>query len=160
MDVVALISKATASSALRVGLAAASMKAIPSGLELDLKATPVTGLLLVGGYSRLFGAWQDGDRIDVEQGKNAFSADVGYSLGDVTLDVSGFFRQRVALVPDQSRYFVLSSRVSYGFLDHLKLSVSGENLLDEQYYGLTSYNLPEGSPARGRTFYAMLHYNE
>ncbi len=131
---------------------------LTSGLELDLKLMPVPGLLVVGGYSRLFGAWQDGDRIDVEQSTNAFSADIGYNIADVTLDVSGFYRQRVELVPDQDSYLVLSSRVSYGFLDHLAVSLTGENLLDEQYFGLTSYNLPNGAPARGRTFYTTLRY--
>jgi outer membrane receptor protein involved in Fe transport len=108
----------------------------------------------------LFGAWQDGNRVNVEQSKNAFSGDIGYSIGRVTFDVSGFFRQRVALAPGQRSYIVMNSRVSYKLLDHLKLSGSGENLLDEQFYGLTSYNLPEGSPARGRTFYATLYYED
>jgi outer membrane receptor protein involved in Fe transport len=131
---------------------------LTSGLEVELKASPVKGLLLVGGYTRLFGAWTDGERVDVEQGANAFSADLGYSIANVTFDVSGFFRQHVTLVPQQDDYFVLNSRVSYRFLDHLRLSASAENILNEQYIGLTTYSLPNGAPARGRTFYVSLGY--
>jgi outer membrane receptor protein involved in Fe transport len=131
---------------------------LTTGLELDLKATPITGLLLVGTYSHLFGAWENGKRADVEQSTNAFSADVGYSIANVTFDVSGFYRQRLALVPKQDSYLVLNSRVSYKFLQRLKVSASAENILNEQYLGLTEYHLPSGAPARGRTFYVLLGY--
>jgi outer membrane receptor protein involved in Fe transport len=131
---------------------------LTSGLEFELKASPVKGLLLVGGYTRLLGAWSDGNRVDVEQGANAFSADVGYSIANVTFDVSGFYRQHVVLVPQQKSYVVLNSRVSYRLLHHLKVSASAENILNEQYYGLTTYSLPNGAPARGRTFYVLLGY--
>jgi outer membrane receptor protein involved in Fe transport len=112
----------------------------------------------VGGYSQLFGAWRNGARADVEQSSHAFSADAGYSIANVTLDVSGFFRKHVALVPQQDSYFVLNSRVSYRFLHHLKVRASAENILNEQYVGLTTYNVPNGAPARGRTFYVLLGY--
>jgi iron complex outermembrane receptor protein len=131
---------------------------LTSGLEFDLKANPVKGLLLVGSYTRLFGAWSHGDRVDVEQGTNAFAANVGYSIAAVTLNVGGFFRQHVALVPQQKDYFVLNSRVSYRFLHRLRASASAENILDEQYVGPTTYSLPNGAPARGRTFYVSLGY--
>jgi outer membrane receptor protein involved in Fe transport len=106
----------------------------------------------------LFGAWSNGDRVDVEQSTNAFSADVGYSIANVTLDVSGFYRQHVAPVPQQDTYFVLNSRVSYRFLHGLRVSATAENILNEQYFALTTYNLPNGVPARGRTFYLSLGY--
>jgi outer membrane receptor for ferrienterochelin and colicins len=131
---------------------------LTTGLEFELKASPVNGLLLVGSYSHLFGAWRNGDRADVEQSTNAFSADVGYSIANVTFDVSGFYRQHVALVPKQDGYLILNSRVSYKFLQRLKVSASAENILNEQFFGLTSYNLPNGSPARGRTFHVSLGY--
>jgi len=131
---------------------------LTTGLEFDLKATPVNGLLLVGSYSRLFGAWANGERADIGQSTNAFSADVGYSIANVTFDVSGFYRQHLALVPTQDSYLVLNSRVSYKFLQRLKVSASAENILNQQYLGLTSYNLPNGAPARGRTFYVLLGY--
>ncbi len=131
---------------------------LTTGLEVDLKAEPVNNLLLVGSYGRLFGAWQDGEEVDVEQSTNAFSADVAYTFFNFTIDVNGFYRQKMALVPNQPAYFVLNSRISYEFLDHLELSVLGQNLLDEQYFSLTSYNLPNGAPARGRTFFVALQW--
>jgi outer membrane receptor protein involved in Fe transport len=114
--------------------------------------------LLVGGYCRLFGACRNGDRVEVEQGDNAFSADVGYTIAKLTLDVSGYFRQRVALLPQQGSYLVLNSRVSYRFRDRVRMSATSENLLNERAIGLTSYNLPNAAPARGRTFYLLLSY--
>lgn len=111
----------------------------------------------MGSYNHLFGAWKNGDRVD-EQGANAFAADVAYSTAGATLDVSGFFRQHAALVPRQGNYLVLSSRVSYRLAHRLKASGSIENILDERYIGVTSYNLPQGAPARGRTIYVSLGY--
>jgi outer membrane receptor protein involved in Fe transport len=131
---------------------------LTTGLELELKASPVNDLLLVGSYNRLFAAWRNGERADVEQSTNAFSADVGYSIAKVTFDVSGFYRQRLALVPKQGSYVMLSSRVSYRFLQHMKVSASVENILNDQFFGLTTYNLPNGAPARGRTFNVLLGY--
>jgi iron complex outermembrane receptor protein len=131
---------------------------LTTGLELELKASPVKGLLLVGSYNRLFGAWKNGERADTEQSANAFSTDVGYSIAKVIFDVSGFYRQRLALVPRQDSYVMLSSRVSYKFLQRMKVSASVENILNEQFFGLTTYNLPNGAPVRGRTFYLSLGY--
>jgi outer membrane receptor protein involved in Fe transport len=131
---------------------------LTSGLELELKANPVTDLLLVGSYDHLFGAWKDGDRVEVEQGANAFAADVAYSIRGATIDVSGFFRQHASVVPTQGNYLVLSSRISYRIARRLKASASAENILDERYIGQTSYNLPQGAPARGRTVYFALAY--
>jgi len=131
---------------------------LTTGLELELKTSPVKGLLLVGSYDRLFGAWKNGERADVEQSTNAFSADLGYSIANVTFDVSGFYRQRLALMPSQASYLMLSSRVSYKVLQRMKVSASAENVLNEQFFGLTAYSLPNGLPARGRTFYLSLGY--
>jgi outer membrane receptor for ferrienterochelin and colicins len=131
---------------------------LTTGLEIELKANPVKGLLLVGSYSRLFAAWKNGERADVEQSTNAFSTDVGYSIANVTFDVSGVYRQRLALVPKQDSYLILNSRVGYQLLHRLKVSASVENILNEQFFGLTSTNLPNGAPARGRTFYALFAF--
>jgi hypothetical protein len=49
---------------------------------------------------------------------------------------------------------VLNARASYTVVEHIKVSVSAENLTDQQYIGATSWGLPFGAPARGRTFYA------
>jgi iron complex outermembrane receptor protein len=131
---------------------------LTSGLELEVKANPVRDLLVVGSYSHLFGAWKDGDRVDIEQGAHAFAADVGYSVAGLSLDVSGFFRQHAPLVPRQQDYLVLNARVGYRVFRRLKAIASAENLLDERYVGLTSYNLPQGAPSRGRTVYLSLAY--
>jgi outer membrane receptor protein involved in Fe transport len=72
--------------------------------------------------------------------------------------VSGFFRQHAALVPQQSSYLVLNSCISYRLASRMRASASVENLLDERYVGVTSYNLPQGAPERGRTVYLSLAY--
>ena len=131
---------------------------LTSGLELELKANPVRDLLLVGSYSHLFGAWKNGERVDIEQGANAFAADVAYSLGGAALDVSGFYRQHAPVGPQQTDYLVLNARVGYRLSHRLRASATAENLLNERYVGLTSYNLPQGAPARGRTVYLSLGY--
>lgn len=115
-----------------------------SGLEFELNTAIFTDLMLRGSYTHLFNK-------DLPVSNDFASLILNYKLYDFNFNVNGIFRGKIDSLAVQDPYFLLNSSIQYSLNDKVKLTLSGQNLMDTNYVTITKI-LPDGIANRGRTF--------
>ncbi len=121
------------------------------GAEVDLRASPVQNLLVLGSFT-----WLEGEQLPV----GAFMGSLGlsYDIGPVTLNANAVVRDASEAVEGQDAYALISTGAAVRLPLEMQLSVWARNLADTRYQTVSSM-FTGGVTNRGREFFATLRWS-
>ncbi|MBF0101582.1 MAG: TonB-dependent receptor [Desulfobacterales bacterium] len=127
------------------------------GVETEIKLDPTKNLSLRVTYSRILDSKENDTKTDVAQSINAGSFVTNYSIGDLNLNLSAIFKEKIKDSPYNDGCTFLNSSIQYKFFDHFGLGFTLNNITNIEYKNYSPIVNME-IPHRGRTVYVSIEY--
>lgn len=121
------------------------------GLEFEIKTEPLESLTVMANWTHFL------NDDDITGYPNTGSLMLNYQHQRFNLNYNIIYRDKLAVLPEQSAYSLSNLALYYDLNKNLQLKASIHNLFDKTYLTPAPNTLPTGVPNAGRSFLLGLH---